>query len=66
VKDPVEVTLTLEHTEPADGEVAAEPNGFICLYFKRPIDIDKLELSLYETAPPGLHLRGGKLLGANY
>ncbi len=50
VRDPVEVPLALERTEPANGEVGVEPNGFIGLYFNQPIDIDRVSVSLHETA----------------
>jgi bifunctional DNA-binding transcriptional regulator/antitoxin component of YhaV-PrlF toxin-antitoxin module len=77
VKDPVDVPLALERTEPANGEVGVEPNGFIGLYFNQPIDIDKLSVTLHETAQgytyedqdtpgtAGLNAKGYRLVAVN-
>ena len=77
VRDPVVVPLALERTEPANGEVGVEPNGFIGLYFNQPIDISKLSVSLHETAQgytyenldapgtPTLNARGYQLVEVN-
>jgi hypothetical protein len=77
VRDPVEVPLALERTEPANGEVGVEPNGFIGLYFNQPIDIAKLSVELHETAQgytyenqdepgtPTLNAKGYQLVAVN-
>jgi hypothetical protein len=42
--------LALTATEPLADQAGVEPNGFISLYFNRPVDIAKLTVQVHETA----------------
>ncbi|TQV87443.1 hypothetical protein [Aliikangiella coralliicola] len=47
--NPADIPLAMARTEPVNGERYAEPNGYIALYFSKPIDPSLLTIEVRET-----------------